>query len=405
MDEFGLQQVSLGLESFELGNYQAAIDHFDRVLEVTSEANRIKILKATALIRLGRTQQAKTELEELALIYPDDPELKTLLIDIEDSRQEEQEGNFRSERTRFEKLSPSSPLLAASKGAVFVSADGVQYDSNLLTAFDQQQPGFTDFSDKLSTFPNSSSLAGDWISLCSPWANTFFHWIFEMLPQILISERSGYKGNYLLKDPAPFVLESIELLGLSHTRFRALPEEGAIIERGYLPSARSARELRAFESIYQELRNKLRGQTAPKAGSQRLYVSRNGHHGLTQCWRRVVNESALFDLLKHFSFEKVHFEDHSLKEQLSMSVGASSLVLPHGAGLTHSLFMEENSLIVELFSPTYVHYCYYTPIKLLKHRYYSLPSEVGQFKEYPYGANILAPLDMLELTLRRELAS
>jgi len=63
----------------------------------------------------------------------------------------------------------------------------------------------------------------------------------------------------------------------------------------------------------------------------------------------MLNESELVDLLCKRGFEHIYFERLSLREQIQAASEASVLVGGHGSGLTHLLFMREDSLVVELF--------------------------------------------------------
>ena len=78
------------------------------------------------------------------------------------------------------------------------------------------------------------------------------------------------------------------------------------------------------------------------------------HLGVRQLERIVSNEVEVLDALSHLSEPKlaVSVADFNLlpfDEQLERVVAADILAGPHGAGLTHLLFMRDNTCVFELF--------------------------------------------------------
>ena len=78
------------------------------------------------------------------------------------------------------------------------------------------------------------------------------------------------------------------------------------------------------------------------------------HLGVRQLERIVSNEAEVVDALRHVSEPQLNVtvSDFNLlpfDEQLQQVVAADILAGPHGAGLTHLLFMRDNTCVFELF--------------------------------------------------------
>lgn len=247
-------------------------------------------------------------------------------------------------------------------------------------------------------------LAGEYLPLCGRWSNNFWHWMMDYLPKLILAELAGFRGRYILPAAPPsFVLESMDLLGVQTDR-RVLWDQGCWrVERLFVPQQIvGGTTLRSYPTIIERLRemllSKARGST--KIFPEKVYVSRcrPGQE------RAVVNEKVLLERLAKFDFIRVEMEQLSLAEQISLMSNARVLVGPHGAGFVHTLFMQPKSLVIELFSPSYVNACMLPVIEFLQHRYHMMISNYSSDETYPYGKNVVAHTDLIEITLKRELS-
>jgi hypothetical protein len=86
--------------------------------------------------------------------------------------------------------------------------------------------------------------------------------------------------------------------------------------------------------------------------SRRVFVARKTAGG-----RALLPADTIQNLMDQQHYRTVYLEDLSLQEQFDTFAEASIVVSAHGAGLTHVLFMEPNSVVVEIFgdhmSPCY----------------------------------------------------
>ena len=120
----------------------------------------------------------------------------------------------------------------------------------------------------------------------------------------------------------------------------------------------------------------------------------------------MVNEAALLALLDRFGFTRCFLEALCLAEQIALFAAADAVLGPHGAGFANMLFMPEGALAMELFAPGYINPVMLPAVDALRLRYYPVPARVeDQRRGYPHGEHILAPLDLIDITLRRELGA
>jgi capsular polysaccharide biosynthesis protein len=122
----------------------------------------------------------------------------------------------------------------------------------------------------------------------------------------------------------------------------------------------------------------------------------------------VVNEDELWGFLEFRGFSRVFMEDLSFAEQVRCAASARFLVVVHGAGAVHCLFMPESSTIWELFSPVYIRPHMLPVIMTLGHRYFVVPSFIiSRDYEYPgaaMNADIRVNVELLAVSMGKELA-
>jgi capsular polysaccharide biosynthesis protein len=241
-----------------------------------------------------------------------------------------------------------------------------------------------------------SHIDGVTLPLYGDWSDNFWHWCYEVLPLALQAHETGFRGNYLIPS-IPFATQSLQLLGIAPERIRHVDGADYHLECMSLPGKRpgyNPANLAAIRSI----RKAFRDRFVQPGLDYRIYLSRNG--SATQ--RRVVNEAALLELLAGFGFITLQPEKLTLAEQLHYTCNASALAAPHGAGMTHCAFQPEGSLVLEMFAPHYVNPCQISTCRVLGHRYYQVTSSCLH-TGYPYGEDIEAALEIIEMTLEREL--
>ena len=240
------------------------------------------------------------------------------------------------------------------------------------------------------------------LPLYGDWAEGFWHWMMDNLASVMLAEDAHYDGYYIIP-PVSFARQSIELLGVNPDRIIEYRGGNFHVKTLYLPQRINGWALGNYPYLLNYIRKKLLDTIdhSEKTLEQRIYISRNK---LGSQRRIVVNEEALLDVLAPYGFKTVHTENMSLKDQIALMTNATALITPHGAAMTHTLFMPPQSLVLELFAPIYVNPVMLPAIGLLRHRYYMIPSYLNREPPiYPSGMDIEAFLSVIDITLRREL--
>lgn len=174
--------------------------------------------------------------------------------------------------------------------------------------------------------------------------------------------------------------------------------KSVLVERLFVPErVRTGYDEKFLFLLNQVRTNLLDGIPVQNTNRKRVYISRK--HATNG--RRIVNEAELIQLLEQYNFETVIMEHKSLKDQIELMANAGWLIGANGAGIVHCLFMPEASFIIELFSPNYIHPCMDSAIQLCNHQYFMMPSYND--RDYKYGEDIYAYLDLIRLTLRSQL--
>lgn len=237
------------------------------------------------------------------------------------------------------------------------------------------------------------------ISLLSPCCYCFWHWVMDCLPKVILAEATGYTGSYLIPEPimTPWARKSMELLGISDSRIEEPTTNIVLTDVLYVPTYFSGFHAYKNFPLLEKLRMCFRDAVndTPLTGSPaRLFVARKP----TTTLRRVMNFRQVQALLSKFRFETVFFEDFSFVDQLRIASQASAIVTPHGSGLTHTLFMQERSVVVELFPYQRRDSCdcYERLMPLPKHRYHSIEATTD------LGSDIAVDLDILEEIMVKE---
>lgn len=238
------------------------------------------------------------------------------------------------------------------------------------------------------------------ICLAGNWSANYWHWLFDNLPKVVLAEKAGFRGIYLVPDQ-PFVRDSLEILGIAPAR--VVCHDGRLwqVRKLYVPTPIDGQKISDFPLLTKELRRSLRSDEGT-GRPRRIYISRNRGNQI----RRIVNEEEFNGLLERYSFETCFLEDLSFRQQLSLFSSAEAVIGPHGAGFANTFFLPEEALVIELFSPVYVQPVMLSAMELLKHHYYPIVAFHNDARRrYRHGENIEAFCRLIELTLRRELGA
>ncbi len=130
--------------------------------------------------------------------------------------------------------------------------------------------------------------------------------------------------------------------------------------------------------------------------SKRIYVSRSRAKR-----RRLLNEEKLFRILKKYNFVKIHAEDLSFKEQVTMFNSAKIVVGPSGAGLSNIIF-SENITLLELYPPEYITQFFFMLCKILGFNYKYIIG-YGNFENDDFRVNLNKIENILIELIKKEI--
>lgn len=183
-------------------------------------------------------------------------------------------------------------------------------------------------------------------SLLMLWDN-YYHWTIQCLPRLAGVERyreqTGKDPTLIIpEDPSSWMLESLELLGVSDQRLYRMDRhchvEELVVPSHPKPSPAECRWLR------ERMHEAVGVESAEDTNSaNRIYISRQG-----ATRRRVRNEAAVMDTLRPYGFERYALEELSVAEQVRLFANAEAVVSPHGAGLANTVYADSTA-VVELF--------------------------------------------------------
>lgn len=206
------------------------------------------------------------------------------------------------------------------------------------------------------------------------WGHAHYHWFCDTLPRIY-SAKEFLKDYYLLlPGNSPYIkeigLQTLELLGLYPKGIEFIEykeiiraKQLSIVTHACMPGYSNDLILRQIAgSIFERL-----GQQMGRP-FRKLYISREG-----ATFRKVLNEGQVQEVVKHFGYEVIRFEDMTLREQMELMASARAVVSIHGAGLTNILFMQAGSNVLEFRRDRIYHnQCYWHLADALKLNYFYL---------------------------------
>ena len=200
---------------------------------------------------------------------------------------------------------------------------------------------------------------------------SIFTLMVDILPRLDILRRSGFPEGeidwfYVNSVAKPFQRQTLEELGIPGDRILESDRHPHLqASRLVVPSFASPIGWATPESIEFVRSQFLSPQSTPSTSPKRLYLSRQ-----TARYRKVINEAELIQCLEQQGFTVVTLDEYSVREQAQLFANAEVIVAPHGAALTNLLFCQPKTTVLELFSPNYIRYYYWSICQYLKLNHY-----------------------------------
>jgi hypothetical protein len=241
--------------------------------------------------------------------------------------------------------------------------------------------------------------------LANIWCDNFFHCVESML-KVVILERHGFSGQYLIANLPSFASELLGILGIPKGRILDDLSGPVVLRAAVLATpvklaadlSEPGFDIMGHPLAFFLLRDAL---TAGVADCDfdlgpRLWIKRD-----EQISRQsdVVNRFEVSKILHRHGIAEVEMTRFSVREQISAAHQAELISGPHGAGLVHSMFLPEHATVIECFSPQHVNPSVIEICRLLKHRYHQLVDVNTVDYKYKSGTDVEINLSHLELAL------
>lgn len=168
----------------------------------------------------------------------------------------------------------------------------------------------------------------------------YFHWIYEILPQLSILDSNPEICLITLPIKYNFQNETLGLLCNSEI----VTSENYLykVNKLYLPFD-SLYNLMPHPFVFNYLR---RIYFSEKKINNKIYITRRGKFK-----RSIINEKYLIRELKKVGVVVYCLEEIPFLEQIKIFQNASLIISAHGSGLTNIVFCNSNTVILEIYGP------------------------------------------------------
>ena len=230
--------------------------------------------------------------------------------------------------------------------------------------------------------------------LCFYNAGNYWHFTFDVLPKMMIMEKRGYTGKYVVNING-CVKEFLQMLDIPEDRIIYCPPGMAIKAKKvymfdeYYGIGLGGKWLDDTREFIVERIEKKHGSLIDDSYPKKIYVSRIGT-------RRIINENQVIDYLAPQGYAVIVPENFSIYEQIKFFANVDIVVAPHGANVTNVLYSKKGTTLVECFGHYWVNPCMVTTVELLNLDYHmicerfmhNIPN-TGRFSHYIIDMTIL----------------
>ena len=130
----------------------------------------------------------------------------------------------------------------------------------------------------------------------------------------------------------------------------------------------------------------------------RIYIVRAGR-------RRIIEESALIEMLKKYDFKIIEDKPRTLAEQMALFNNAEFIIGPHGAAFANVIWCEPDTHLFELFATNYapIHFRYLSAMMGMEYSAYSREPIVHMSTAESISADISVSVPDIEAYLQKVL--
>lgn len=193
-------------------------------------------------------------------------------------------------------------------------------------------------------------------TITGAYTQSYFHWMFDLLPRLDVLRRSGLSFDRLIvPDTLGFQRETLDAAGVDATQRMSHTDGGYLRLDHLLFPSMPGTPGQAPPAVCRYLRSLFPAEIAAQPQSHRLFLSRADTNR-----RKLANEEELLATLTPFGFESVTMGGRSVAEQARLFAQAEVIIAPHGGALTNLVFCQPGAKVVELFPPGYTPVCFWT---------------------------------------------
>ena len=194
-------------------------------------------------------------------------------------------------------------------------------------------------------------LNGEYCAVARMWSSNYGHFSYQGLDQIMLMEKAGYAGRYIVKY-ASSVKQLLDLFGIDASRILWLddldPETVYRFEKMLIvdhPSYSFRRSAPALVEASEVIGKNALAQEASKTDyPSHLFVKRIGTRRL----------EGVDGLLEAYGFQTIVPEEHTVAEQIRYFQHADVVLSPHGANSANSMYMRPGAVLIETFGKGWV---------------------------------------------------
>lgn len=207
---------------------------------------------------------------------------------------------------------------------------------------------------QLAAFPRKQSINyEEGIFLGGNGASNYYHWLIEILPKMeFVNELGKEYSEYPLlvsesvkkipsfQDALKFLVGGRSIIYLDDRKYFTVKNLVVFTTPSNIPFNLIENETPRIEdfrinasSIHYLRKNILAKYVSPKVRNKRLFLTIENP-------RREYNEDEVFEIFKHYGFEKVYVEELSFEQQVNLMQQAEMLAGATGAAWTNLLFCE-----------------------------------------------------------------
>ena len=234
-------------------------------------------------------------------------------------------------------------------------------------------------------------------------SNTYYHWLFDILPRIQLLKMSGIFEDIdffvLPKLIYDFQKSSLAFFNIPNCKILEIEDNELIFANDLivpsLPSELGTVNLWALNFI----RDSFLKDISTHSPNRKIYISRKNASA-----RRILNESEIIEYLSGLGFEIIEAENLSFDDQVKLFSQAEVVVSPHGSGLSNIVFCNKKTKVIDLFYGEFLVPCFWVIAAQLDLDYYYETSTDLKQDFSPYweskGQDDYFPLEKLKEILK-----